>query len=100
MNLKAKEILVISTQPKLNAELRFLSINDLVNNQGELTLMLEFDSSNQHMCIEACAQLPADATQQNIAATYISLCSDDLPAFSALYLIPVVVCLHTMISQA
>ena len=40
------------------------------------------------MCIEACTQLPADATQQNIAATYISLCSDDLPAFSAIYPIP------------
>ena len=40
------------------------------------------------MCIEACAQLPADATQQNIAAAYISLCSDDLPAFSAIHPIP------------
>src|ERR1700761_9499191 len=75
-------------QLKPNAELGFLSIDDLVNNQGELALMLEFDSSNQHMCIEACAQLPADATQQNIVAMYISLCSDNLPAFSALYQIP------------
>ena len=40
------------------------------------------------MCIEACTQLSANATQQNIAATYISLCSNNLPAFSALYPIP------------
>src|SRR6201996_9039153 len=75
-------------QLKPNAELGFLSIDDLVNNQGELALTLEFDSSNQHMCIEACAQLPANATQQNIAAAYISLCSDDLPTFSAIHPIP------------
>ena len=50
--------------------------------------MLEFDSSNQHMCIEACTQLLADTTKQNIVAAYISLCSNDLPTFSALYPIP------------
>ena len=76
------------THPHSNTECGFLSINDLVNNQGELALTLEFNSSNHQMCIEACAQLPANATRQNLAAVYISLCSDNLLIFNSLYPMP------------
>src|SRR6266702_635247 len=62
----------------------FLSINDLVNNQGELTVTLDYNSSNSQVYIEACVQLPANATRKDLAAAYLSLCNNDAPVFSSL----------------
>ena len=59
----------------------FLSINDLVDNQGELTLSLKFDSDTQDLSINACTQLLPDSTQQDIAMAYISLCDSNSPLF-------------------
>jgi hypothetical protein len=61
----------------------FLSIDDLVNNQGELALTVEFDSSNQELSIAACTQLLTNTTHKDLAAAYLSLCTSDLPAFCA-----------------
>src|SRR6266702_5251975 len=63
----------------------FLSINDLVNNQGELTVTLDYNSSNSQVYIEACVQLLANATRKDLAATYLSLCNNDAPVFSSLF---------------
>ena len=54
-----------------------------MNNQGELAIALEYDSENNNMYIEACAQLLADTTQKELAAAYISLCQEDTPIFSS-----------------
>ena len=60
----------------------FLSIDDLADSQGELALSFEFDSNTQDLYIDACAPLPQDTTQNDIAAAYISLCTSDSPPFS------------------
>ena len=69
----------------LSATIGFLSIDDLANNQGELVITIENDSEHDTLYIEACAQLPENATRNNIAAAYISLCSDDSPAFDSFF---------------
>jgi hypothetical protein len=56
----------------------------LVSDQGELAITLEYTPDPQNVTIEACAQLPANATKKEVAAAYISLCSDDLPVFNSL----------------
>src|SRR5882762_4307180 len=63
----------------------FLSIDELVNNQGELALILEFDHTQNVCNIEACAQLPADATQKELAAAYFSLCDSNSPTLSPFF---------------
>jgi len=63
----------------------FLSIDELVNNQGELALILEFDHTLNVINIEACTQLPADATQKELAATYFLLCDSDSPTLSPFF---------------
>ena len=69
----------------MRAKLGFLGIEDLVNNQGELAIALEYDSKTKEMCIEACAQLPADTTRKDLAATYLSLCHEDTPVFNSFF---------------
>jgi len=59
-----------------------LSIEDLVPHQGELTITLEFDPSEKQVSVEACAPLPANTMQQEIAAAYISLCDAETPIFN------------------
>ena len=69
----------------LSATIGFLSIDDLANNQGELVITIENDSEHDTLYIEACVQLPENATRNDIAAAYISLCSDDSPAFDSFF---------------
>jgi hypothetical protein len=63
----------------------FLSIDDLANNQGELAVTLEYNSSNQQVHIEACTQLPTNVMCKDLAATYLSLCTEDTPALAAYF---------------
>ena len=63
----------------------FLSINELVNNQGELALILKFDHTQNVFNIEACAQLLADVTQKELMATYFLLCDSDSPTLSPFF---------------
>jgi hypothetical protein len=44
-------------------------------------MTLYFDDTNQEATVEACAPLPADTTQEDIAAAYISLCDSESPTF-------------------
>jgi hypothetical protein len=66
----------------------FLSIDDLANNQGELAITLEYNSSNQQVHIEACAQLPTNTTHKDLTAAYLSLCTEDTPALAAYFAEP------------
>ena len=66
--------------------IRFLSIDDLVKDQGELTLTIEYDLTTQAASIEACAPLADDTTQGDIAAAYVSLCDSASSSFSSLFL--------------
>jgi glycine cleavage system regulatory protein len=66
----------------------FLSIDDLANNQGELAITLEYNSSNQQVHIEACAQLPTNTTHKDLTAAYLSLCTEDTPALTAYFAEP------------
>ncbi|KAF8259481.1 hypothetical protein EI94DRAFT_1813265 [Lactarius quietus] len=75
-----------SLQEDIGTSLGFLSIEDLVKDQGELTITLDFDSDTNQTLIEACAPLVADTTQQDIAAAYISLCDADSSNFHSLFL--------------
>jgi hypothetical protein len=63
-----------------------LSIDDLVDDQGELALALEFDNKTQEASLEACATLHKDTSPTNIAAAYVSLCDSEAPAFNTLFL--------------
>ena len=52
----------------------------MASGQGELALCLDFDSNTQHLSIEACAPLPTDTRQEDLAAAYFSLCDlESLP---------------------
>jgi hypothetical protein len=44
-------------------------------------MTLYFDDTNQEATVEACAPLPANTTQEDIAAAYISLCDLESPTF-------------------
>src|ERR1700761_1356784 len=70
------------------ASVGFLSIEDLVLHQGELTLTLDFDEDTQQASVEACAPLAADTMQEDIAAAYISLCDSASPNFDLLFSAP------------
>ena len=61
----------------------FLSFDDLTSRQGELALSLEYEPFTQDLSIIACAPLPIEPTQQDVAATYVSLCdSEDSSLFN------------------
>jgi hypothetical protein len=64
----------------------FLSINDLVEDQGELTLSIDYDSANHTTSVEACAILPDNTTQDEITAAYVSLCDSNSTCFDSLFL--------------
>jgi hypothetical protein len=65
---------------------RFLSINDLVEDQGELALSIDYDLANHTASVEACAILPDNTTQEEIAAAYVSLCDSNSACFDSLFL--------------
>jgi hypothetical protein len=62
-----------------------LSLDDLVPDRGELALTIEFDPDTQHALVEACVPLPADTTQDNITAAYISLCDSASSNFDSVF---------------
>jgi hypothetical protein len=57
-----------------DSQLGFLRFNELADGQGDLALSLEYDSTFQHLSIEACAPLPQDTKPVDLAAAYLSLC--------------------------
>ena len=57
----------------------FLSLNDLAEGQGELALSLEYNPDTQDLSITACAPLPPDTQEEDVAAAYVSLCNTDAP---------------------
>jgi hypothetical protein len=63
-----------------------LSINDLVEDQGELALSIDYDPANHTASLEACAILPDNTTQDKIAAAYVSLCDSNSACFDSLFL--------------
>jgi hypothetical protein len=63
-----------------------LSIDDLVDNQGELALTIKYNAVDHHASAEACAVLPKDTTRSDLAAAYVSLCDLDLELFDDLFL--------------
>jgi hypothetical protein len=63
-----------------------LSIDDLIEDQGELALTIDYDSTTQTASLEACAILPHNTTQDEIAAAYVSLCDSDSSSFASLFL--------------
>ena len=58
----------------------------MVEDQGELALAIEYDSTTQATSIEACALLADNTTQGNIAVAYVSLCNSASSSFSSLFL--------------
>ena len=67
----------------------FLSIDDLVNDQGEIALTIEYDSATQNALVEACVPLEDNTTQDNIMAAYISLCDLASPTFTSFFLLDI-----------
>jgi hypothetical protein len=65
---------------------RFLSIDELVDNQGELALTIDYDLTNHTTLLEACAILLDNTLQGEIAAAYVSLCDLDSTCFNSLFL--------------
>jgi hypothetical protein len=63
-----------------------LSIDELVDDQGELTLTIDYDLANHTAMLEACAILPDNTSQGEIAAAYVSLCDLDSACFDSLFL--------------
>jgi hypothetical protein len=63
-----------------------LSIDDLVEDQGELALSIDYDSANHTTSVEACAILPDNTTQDEIAVAYVSLCDSNSTCFDSLFL--------------
>jgi hypothetical protein len=59
----------------------FLSIDDLVEDQGELALSIDYDLANHTALVEACAILPDNTMQDEIAAAYVSLCDSNSTCF-------------------
>jgi hypothetical protein len=65
---------------------RFLRIDELVDDQGELALTIDYDLENHTTLLEACAILPDNTSQGEIAAAYVSLCDLDSACFDSLFL--------------
>ena len=63
-----------------------MSIDDLVEDQGELALTIDYDSENHTASLEACAILLDNTTQDEIAVAYVSLCDSDSSCFDSLFL--------------
>jgi hypothetical protein len=63
-----------------------LSINELVDDRGELTLTIDYDLANHTASLEACAILPGNTLQGEIAVAYVSLCDLDFTCFDSLFL--------------
>ena len=66
-------------------QLGFLSINEFADGQGDLALSLEYDSTSQHLSIEACVPLPQDTKPADLAAAYLSLCDLDSSSLSSFF---------------
>ena len=66
-------------------QLGFLSINEFADGQGDLALSLEYDSTSQHLSIEACMPLPQDTKPVDLAAAYLSLCDLDSSSLSSFF---------------
>jgi len=64
----------------------FLSIEDLADSQGELTICVEYNSANDSMFIEACTPLPQNSKCANVAAAYLSLCDSEASLFNSFFL--------------
>jgi hypothetical protein len=64
----------------------FLSINELVNDQGELALTIDYDLANHTTTLEACAILLDNTLQGEITVAYVSLCDLDSACFDSLFL--------------
>src|SRR5258708_39225908 len=64
----------------------FLSIDDLVTNQGELTIHFKFDHQTQTATIKVCTTLVPDTKPTNIMAAYFTLCNSDSPSFNSYFL--------------
>src|SRR5258707_12163124 len=64
----------------------FLSIDDLVTDQGELAIRFKFDHQTQTATIEACATLIPNTKPTDIAAAYFTLCDSDSPSFNSYFL--------------
>ena len=65
-------------------EPRFLSIDDLVDDQGELALTIDFNASDSMGKVSACTVLPNSTSCDNLTAAYVSLCDLDSPTFNTL----------------
>jgi hypothetical protein len=63
-----------------------LSIDELVDDQGELTLTIDYDLANHTASLEACAILLDNTLQGEIAVAYVSLCDLDFACFDSLFL--------------
>ena len=61
-----------------------MSIDDLVDDQGELALTIDFNASDSTGEVSACAVLPNNTSHDNLAAAYVSLCDLDSPTFNTL----------------
>jgi hypothetical protein len=64
-----------------------LSSNDLVKDQGELALSIEYDLVNHTTSLEACAILPDNTLQDKIVVAYVSLCDLASSTFDSLFLV-------------
>jgi hypothetical protein len=58
----------------------------LVDDQGELTLTIDYDLANHTASLEACAILLDNTLQGEIAVAYVSLCDLDFACFDSLFL--------------
>ena len=74
------------TSEKDSGPTGFLSLNDLAAGQEELALALDFLYDTQELSVIACALLPEDTNQNDIAVAYISLCDLDSISFDTLFL--------------
>jgi hypothetical protein len=63
-----------------------LSIDDLVEDQGELALSIDYDSANHTTLLEACAILPDNTMQDEITAAYVFICDSNSACFDSLFL--------------
>ena len=62
-----------------------MSFDELADGQGELAISMEYNSTSQHLSIEAYVPLPQDTKPQDVAAAYLSLCDSNSPALSTYF---------------
>jgi hypothetical protein len=63
-----------------------LSFEELVPDQGELALAIEFDHRTNDISLQACAPLRQDTSPSDLAAAYLVLCDTDTPAIQNCFL--------------